>query len=1195
MNAARYIMASLWHHRRGHVGVVLGAMIGAAVLIGALWVGDAVRGSLRLMSEARLGQTQSVLVSGERFFRAALVNELTELSGQTSAAVLMLPGTALVQETGLRASDVQVVGVDDAFWAMRPGTGLSEAGSSPTTPEAGQVYVNVALAGQLGLKMGDRVLVRVDDPGPMAREAPLATPGEAGVALPVTVAGVLDRTQFGQFALASNQASALSVFVQREWLAEQLQQTGRANVLLTSASGSLLRESLDRHWQLADVQLELRLLGDRGTSVKPGVIELRSDRVFLEQGIGDAAAQVGQRPTGVLTYFVNALRLREQSTPYSMVTGMGVLGQTSGAAIDKNTVSVPSPLYERSEYSDSPGGRGGSEAASEITDIAISAWLAEDLQAAVGDAIEMSFYVLGEGRKLDEQSVRLRVNEVVAMADSRADTELMPAFPGLATQENCRDWDPGFTIDLEKIRPQDEAYWETYRGTPKAWVGLSQAQRWWANRFGNLTAVRWNAADHSLTQIDAGLRKKIEPGVLGWVVMDVRDLAAAAGGQALDFGALFAGCSMFLVIAAAVLTALLFGLSIETRGREIGMLLAVGVGRKRVRRWLLTEGVLCAVAGTGLGILLAAGYTQAVLWGLEGFWSGAVGSVTSDAISSADTGATVTIKAEPMWSLTLSSRTMWVGAAINLTVAVLAMVWALRGQRRVSVRAMLTGQAGELDVPVSMARRKWKVALLPGVVLTGLTLLVVMRTGYQSAGALPMVFFLAGAMGLAAMLLWVRAGLWRLAAGWGAGHVSLVRTGIKALGRRKGRSLAAVTMLACGLFLVVAVQAQRPAPLLDFQVATSGAGGFALWAESSLPMVNDPNDASVRQSLGLDSEALRGVTMLPWRMREGDETSCLNLHRPQNPRVFGVDAAELARRGAFTFTQYWQPAWERDQKATGRNQRTNPDNPWWLLAESEAVAGDVTQTVAGEMRGEIPGEVPGVVDAGTLQWSLGKRVGDVVEVMDSRGQRLRIRIVGAVQRSILQGGIVMDRQTFVKHYPQETGFRGLLVDVPQGRSHDEIEAVRQALSRAYEDVGMEVVTTPTRLARFNAVEETYLAIFQMLGGLGLILGSAGLGVVVLRNVGERRGELAVLRAIGFAPARVMRLVLAEHWVVVGLGVTCGLLPAMLALQPTRQSGALPMGSLALVVVSVAASGLLWTTLAVWWAMRGHVKTELSRD
>ena len=54
-------------------------------------------------------------------------------------------------------------------------------------------------------------------------------------------------------------------------------------------------------------------------------------------------------------------------------------------------------------------------------------------------------------------------------------------------------------------------------------------------------------------------------------------------------------------------------------------------------------------------------------------------------------------------------------------------------------------------------------------------------------------------------------------------------------------------------------------------------------------------------------------------------------------------------------------------------------------------------------------------------------------------------------------------------------------------------------------------STGARLAAFQEVQNTYLSIFQLLGGLGLLLGTVGLGMVVLRNALERRSELAELR------------------------------------------------------------------------------------
>ena len=46
----RLILCSLRFHARAHLGVVLGAMVGSAALIGALAMGDSVRGSLKDMA-----------------------------------------------------------------------------------------------------------------------------------------------------------------------------------------------------------------------------------------------------------------------------------------------------------------------------------------------------------------------------------------------------------------------------------------------------------------------------------------------------------------------------------------------------------------------------------------------------------------------------------------------------------------------------------------------------------------------------------------------------------------------------------------------------------------------------------------------------------------------------------------------------------------------------------------------------------------------------------------------------------------------------------------------------------------------------------------------------------------------------------------------------------------------------------------
>ena len=87
--------------------------------------------------------------------------------------------------------------------------------------------------------------------------------------------------------------------------------------------------------------------------------------------------------------------------------------------------------------------------------------------------------------------------------------------------------------------------------------------------------------------------------------------------------------------------------------------------------------------------------------------------------------------------------------------------------------------------------------------------------------------------------------------------------------------------------------------------------------------------------------------------------------------------------------------------------------------------------------------------------------------------------------------------------------------------------------------GADAVPTAQRLAEFHAVENTYLSTFQTLGGLGLLVGTVGLAAVLLRNVLERRKELALLRAVGYGRSHLFAIILSENAVLLGWGLAAG--------------------------------------------------------
>jgi putative ABC transport system permease protein len=294
-------------------------------------------------------------------------------------------------------------------------------------------------------------------------------------------------------------------------------------------------------------------------------------------------------------------------------------------------------------------------------------------------------------------------------------------------------------------------------------------------------------------------------------------------------------------------------------------------------------------------------------------------------------------------------------------------------------------------------------------------------------------------------------------------------------------------------------------------------------------------------------------------VRDGDDASCLNLNRAQQPKLLGVKPGLLHNQKAFSFVNEFQ---------------------WMNLSMSNAM----------DMHAN---SILGVGDAASIQWALHKKIGDALSYRDERGNDFDVRLVGGLANSILQGSIIIDEAEFTRRFPSVSGYRMFLIDCPSNA----LPQVSAELSRALQDYGFEVTPTAQRLAAFNAVQNTYLNTFQVLGGLGLLLGSVGLGIVVLRNVLERRGELALLIAVGFRRARVQKLVLAEHAALLGLGLAIGILSALVAILPSLLSprGELPVRSLALTLGGVLLFGLISTWLATRVAVRGNLLEGLRNE
>lgn len=1147
MTFFKYIIKSIVYYRRMHLAVALAAATATATLTGALLVGDSVKATLNHAFITRLGSVEWVVSSQERFFTEGLSRRMKK-SGMNTAPVVLVRGMVTKGDGSIRVNQVRVLGVDQRFFELSPSANV------PAGLENGKVMVNSALASRLNISQEDEdeVVLRIDNPSAISRNLVLAPHKDSTISMRLFVSGVADDEHFGRFSLEANQQEPFNLFVPLAWLQKQIKREGRANLLLVSTASQIsgadqLNAALGREWRIEDAEAGLPARGKNS-------LELTSSRVFIDHSLESAAYKARPGAVGILTYFVNKLSVGDAVTPYSMVTAVERKGEFTGI--------LPPDMTD--------------------DQIVINQWLADDLGAKVGDRLTLTYFVPGGWEKLEQAQRSFKICRVIPIKDAAADPDLTPDLPGLSDSENCSDWDPSLPIDLERIRDRDETYWDDYRTTPKAFITLAAGKNMWANTYGDLTAVRFRAELSERNHLAEKIRSSVDPASVGLSAIPVREIGMKASRGGTDFGQLFLGLSMFLIFSAVLLTWLLFVFSIEGRKHQTGMLLAIGFPLKRIRKLFLCEGLLTAFTGAAMGIFIALIYTRLLIWGLSNAWQGAVAGMSVRYCASA--------------------QSLSIGFISGFLIACIAMVWTLGRQMKESAHSLLSG-TGVSDNYFSKATHKFMPHPLfskaqsarntlprgarerkgdghPGrgtsfpasrngrfsrvisfIAFAGAILLVIFSKSLGSS-AMAGAFFGAGTLLLISIMIRIRMVLTGIASNSRSTLYSLNSLALQNSARKHRQSMAVVAMLACGVFMVVAVGANRKDPGEEAEKRASGTGGFSLYAESSVPVMQDLNSKSGSGLWGMDPGILKNTEFVNLKVRPGDDASCLNLNRTREPRILGVSAGSLAERRAFSFQDTQNMAYQ--------------ESPWELL---EQISGDRV--------------VPAVGDYPTVYWGLGKKTGDVLIYRNRKGEDIKLRVVGMIRSSVLQGNLIISEKAMERYFPEVEGYGAWLIDTSFERKTEVSEHITQRMAYA----GVSVETTVEKLKRFARMENTYLSIFLILGGLGLMLGCIGLGLIVARNIIERQGELAMMRAVGFSRRTLLKLICLEHVYLLAAGLAAGIVCAVVSVIPSVRAaaGQLPFGLIGTVALLIGLSGVIWVVISTRIALRGNILTSLRNE
>jgi ABC-type antimicrobial peptide transport system permease subunit len=828
-------------------------------------------------------------------------------------------------------------------------------------------------------------------------------------------------------------------------------------------------------------------------------------RIFIDDRTSDAIQASVPGAIPVFTYLVNDSSLIGKSTPYSFVTAANINGWQ---------------LAEK--------------------EILINNWLAEDLSVKPGDTIQLKYYRMGAFRKLTEDSSRFCIKAILPITNPVFDKTLMPDFPGMSDAGNCRDWETGAPVDLDNIRDKDEKYWNDYRGTPKAFIALSTGQKIWDNAFGNATAFRFQTDSSNLQAIKTQLMKELLPAENGLMVQDVYITGKSAAANSTDFGSLFLSLSFFIIIAALLLTVLLFSLHAQKRMAETAILAAIGFRKKDIIRILFLEVALVVFIGSVFGTFGGIFYNNLMLLGLNTLWQDAVRT--------------------SMLQMHIVPGTLLVGFASGVSTGLITLTLVLlRNLRKpISVSVKNSGISS-----FKIMQRTRNISIAVAVVFFVLAGIFIASSFGGTQTNLSANFLSAGGMILVAEI----ASLYAVLQSAGQkitnpfpGYFTIV---FRNIGAKKNRTIAAIALLAIGVFSVIITGANRKSFYGTENTTQSGTGGFLFWAESTVPVLNDLNAPEGKEKYGLTDEMdLQNVQFIQMLSLDGNDASCLNLNQVSQPKILGITPQIFDQKQSFSFVNL--------------DASINNMHPWKTLEKPLA-----------------PGIIPAFADMTVITWGLRKKVGDTLLYTDESGKLLKVKLMGGLDNSVFQGNILVSAELFRQYFPSVGGSKIMLID----GEYKNRTNISERMEYLFQDYGMVITPASERLAQFNSVENTYLTVFMMLGGLGIIIGTIGLGIVLLRNLNDRKQELAIYQALGFKHSYIFKLIFTENLIILFSGIGIGLLSALAGVLPSFFSPTLqlPVTFLFVILLLIGVNGIVWIYMPVKSVLKKNLTQSIRKE
>jgi putative ABC transport system permease protein len=653
-----------------------------------------------------------------------------------------------------------------------------------------------------------------------------------------------------------------------------------------------------------------------------------------------------------------------------------------------------------------------------------------------------------------------------------------------------------------------------------------------------------------------------------------KDTLDAAKVQGDAFSEIFVAIGAFAIIAGVLLLVNIFVMLSEERKAQLGMLRAVGMRRGYLVRTFVIEGGMYSLVSSALGAVLGIGVGWAIVKLAAPIFAG-FGDFSLDLLFDFELDSIVT--------------GFCAGGLISLGTVFFT---SFRISRVNIIRAIR-------DLPEPRADRARTITVVAGVVFSLLMLAAFLGTlGNEDAWAIAIVgppFVLLGLLPLASRLVPRRATVLVVAAlslFWGIfGNAILDKQFFG-----QGDLFA---------FVVQGVLLTFSAVMLVTQAQETLEGGIRRVAARSLPLrlsVAYPLAHRFRTGLTLGMFALVIFTMTfiatlanvfgsqieTTAKKEGgfEILATSNATNPPSPEelaeIDGVESVTtlLAGFAIFSADDFPEPEpWpasgvdasfvEGGPPGLGeRSEEYENDRAVW-----EALVADPTKVIIPAFLFQEGGGPPGAL----------MEPGDELDVTDPvSGERVTRTVIGIVENDFAFSGVYMSKRAMTQVLGDRAAAARFYVEASEVPR--EAGSVADDLQARFVANGLEARTFRSLVEENQQVTLQFLQLMQGYLALGLLVGIAGLGVVMVRAVRERRREVGVLRSLGFLVGQVRRAFVLESGFVAFEGILIG---AVLALVTSAQLVAtgefgediafiIPWGNLAILTVGSLVASLLAT-------------------